>query len=263
MLRCHPPPPLPTPSISSHGQCVLQTRLQFLLTPEEHSAADSTLLSLLGDSRREVQETACLAMSTRAAHLTAARVRALCQNFATKADGLAASRTKRRKIAKRQAAAAAAITRNGGARKESVAAAFEGGRVAGAAGKVAVQMGEDAETLQLQQTSVLGLSAVILAAPCDVPAWIPGALESLARHANDESPGRLPVRHTVSVTLHGVATGGWLVVGGFWIAESLRLCACPACLRGMVVKVSWDGGGTLADAYSCLENICFRMIPYQ
>ncbi|CAN0016635.1 unnamed protein product, partial [Sphacelaria rigidula] len=134
----------------------------FVLTPAEHSAADATLLSLLGDPRREVQETARLAMSTRVAHLTPAQTRALCQSFATEADRLAASRTKRRKIAKRRATAAAAA---------------------------AVPAG----------TSVLGLSAVILAAPCDVPPWVPAALESLAKHANDESPGRLPVRHTVSI----------------------------------------------------------------
>lgn len=127
-------------------------------------------------------------MSTRAAHLTATQVRALCQSFAAESDSLAASRTKRRRIAKRKAAAAA----------------IAGGGAAGAAGRVtAAQTGDDAETMKAQQTSVLGLSAVILAAPCDVPAWVPGALESLARHANDESPGRLPVRHTVSLFFWG------------------------------------------------------------
>lgn len=153
--------------------CVLQTRLNFVLTAEQHSAVDAALLSLLADPRREVQETARLAVSTRVAHLTAAETRVLCETFATGADSAAVSRRKRRKIAMRQAEA-------------------------GAAAAAAVAAGETSAAMQAQQENVLGLSAVVLAAPCDVPAWVPGALESLARHANDESPGRLPVRQTVS-----------------------------------------------------------------
>ncbi|CAN0533634.1 unnamed protein product, partial [Ectocarpus sp. 12 AP-2014] len=61
---------------------------------------------------------------------------------------------------------------------------------------VAVTAGEPSGAMQEQQKNVLGLSAVVLAAPCDTPPWVPGALESLAKHVNDESPGRLPVAHT-------------------------------------------------------------------
>lgn len=161
--------------------CILQTRLNFVLTLAQHRAADAALLSLLGDNRREVQETACLAVSTRLAHLTAAETRVLCEKFSAGADSVAASRKKRRKIAKRQAAAAAS------------AAATSATRTA----TVAVAAGEPSGELKEQQTSVLGLSAVVLAAPCDVPPWVPGALESLAKHVNDETPGRLPVRQTV------------------------------------------------------------------
>lgn len=150
--------------------CVLQTRLHFVLDAAQHSAIDAALLSLLGDPRREVQETARLAVSTRVAHLTAAETRELCENFAAGADGAAASRKKRRRIAKRQQTAAAGP---------------------------GVVAGEPSGAMEEQQRNVLGLSAVVLASPCDVPAWVPGALESLARHANDESPGRLPVRQTV------------------------------------------------------------------
>lgn len=149
--------------------CVLQTRLHFVLEAAQHSAIDGALLSLLGDPRREVQETARLAVSTRVAHLTAAETRALCETFMAGADSAAASRKKRRRIAKRQQAAAG----------------------------VGVGAGEPSGAVEEQQRNVLGLSAVVLAAPCDVPAWVPGALESLARHVNDESPGRLPVRQTV------------------------------------------------------------------
>lgn len=151
--------------------CVLQTRLHFVLEDTQHGAVDAALLSLLADARREVQETARLAVSTRVAHLTAAEARELCATFVAGADSAAASRKKRRKIAKRKAAAG------------------EG---------VAVAAGEPSGAIQEQQKNVLGLSAVVLASPCDVPAWVPGALESLARHVNDESPGRLPVRQTVS-----------------------------------------------------------------
>lgn len=151
--------------------CVLQTRLHFVLEEAQHSAVDAALLRLLGDTRREVQETARLAVSTRVAHLTAAKARELCATFVAGADSAAASRKKRRKVAKRQAAMGAAV---------------------------AVAAGEPSGAMQEQQRSVLGLSAVVLAAPCDVPEWVPGALESLAKHVNDESPGRLPVRQTVS-----------------------------------------------------------------
>eukprot|EP00903_Cladosiphon_okamuranus_P009771 g9290.t1 len=154
--------------------CVLQTRLHFVLEDAQHDAVDAALLSLLADPRREVQETARLAVSTRVAHLTAAEARELCATFVAGADSAAASRIKRRKIAKRRAAA-------GG----------EG---------VVVAAGEPSGAIREQQRNVLGLSAVVLAAPCDVPEWVPGALESLARHVNDESPGRLPVRQTVTHT---------------------------------------------------------------
>ncbi|CAM9110826.1 unnamed protein product [Ectocarpus sp. 4 AP-2014] len=154
--------------------CVLQTRLHFVLTDAQHGAVDATVVSLLGDDRREVQETARLALSTRVAHLTAKRARALCETFAAGADSAAASRKKRRRVAKRQAAAGG----NG----------------------VAVTAGEPSGAMQEQQRNVLGLSAVVLAAPCDTPPWVPGALESLAKHVNDESPGRLPVRQTVTHT---------------------------------------------------------------
>ena len=160
--------------------CILQTRLHFVLTPAQHRACDSGLLSLLGDSRREVQETARLAMSTRVAHLTPVHTRAMCEQFAKGAENAAASRKKRRKLAKRQAAAVTAKGAGAGA------------------GSVAVSTGEPASALREQQTNVLGLSAVVLASPCDVSPWVPAALESLAKHANDESPGRLPVRQTVS-----------------------------------------------------------------
>lgn len=150
--------------------CVLQTRLHFVLTAAQHKDIDATLLSLLGDERREVQETARLALSTRVAHLTAAKARALCEQFSAGADSAAASRKKRRKLARRQVAGASTAINKA---KEPTGAMKE------------------------QQTNVLGLSAVVLAAPCDVPPWVPEALESLARHANDESPGRLPVRQTV------------------------------------------------------------------
>ena len=152
--------------------CVLQTRLHFVLEDAQHGAVDAALLSLLADPRREVQETARLAVSTRVAHLTAAEASGLCATFVAGADSAAASRKKRRRIARRKAAA-------GG----------EG---------VAVAAGEPSGAMREQQRNVLGLSAVVLAAPCDVPEWVPGALESLARHVNDESPGRLPVRQTVS-----------------------------------------------------------------
>lgn len=148
--------------------CLMQTRLHFMLTPKEHETLDTTTLALLGDSRREVQETARLAMSTRVTHLTAEETRALCKRFVTGADDAAASRKKRRRLAKRQPAAAAAIKEPSGAARE-------------------------------QQVNVLGLSAIVLAAPCDVPSWVPEALESLSMHVHDESPGRLPVRQTVSV----------------------------------------------------------------
>lgn len=161
--------------------CVLQTRLHFLLTPEQHRAADATLLSLLGDARLDVQGIARLALSTRVAHLTAAETRVLCKRFAAGADSAAASRKKRRKIAKRQAAAAAA---------------------AGGGATVAVAAGEPSGAMKEQQVNVLGLSAVVLAAPCDVPPWVPGALESLSRHAHDESPGRVPVRQMVSSCMY-------------------------------------------------------------
>lgn len=157
--------------------CVLQARLHFVLEDAQHGAVDAALLSLLGDPRREVQETARLAVSTRVAHLTAAEARELCATFVAGADSAAASRKKRRRIAKRKAAAAAG----------------EG---------VAVAAGEPSGAMREQQKNVLGLSAVVLAAPCDVPEWVPGALESLARHVNDESPGRLPVRQTVSEKQH-------------------------------------------------------------
>ena len=157
--------------------CVLQTRLHFVLEGAQHAAVDAALLSLLADSRREVQETARLAVSTRVAHLTAAEARKLCAEFMVGADSAAASRKKRRKIAKRKAAT--------GAAGEGVAA---------------VAAGEPSGAMREQQKNVLGLAAVVLAAPCDVPEWVPGALESLARHVNDESPGRLPVRQTVSDT---------------------------------------------------------------
>lgn len=153
--------------------CVLQTRLHFVLSAAQHSAVDAALLSLLGDARREVQETARLAVSTRVAHLTAAETRVLCGTFATGADSAAVSRKKRRKIAKRQAKV-------------------------GTTTAAAVAAGEPSGAMQAQQENVLGLSAVVLAAPCDVPEWVPAALESLAKHVNDESPGRLPVRQTVS-----------------------------------------------------------------
>lgn len=148
--------------------CLMQTRLHFMLTPNQHDALDTTTLALLGDSRREVQETARLAMSTRVTHLTAGETRALCKKFVTGANNAAASRKKRRRLAKRQPAAAAAIKEPSGAARE-------------------------------QQMNVLGLSAIVLAAPCDVPSWVPEALESLSMHVHDESPGRLPVRQTVSV----------------------------------------------------------------
>lgn len=164
--------------------CILQTRLHFVLTPAQHRACDSVLLSLLGDSRREVQETARLAMSTRVAHLTPVHARGMCEQFAEGADNAAASRKKRRKLAKRQAAVVAAKGTGAGE------------------GSVAVSTGEPTTALEEQQTNVLGLSAVVLASPCDVPPWVPAALESLARHANDESPGRLPVRQTVSRATH-------------------------------------------------------------
>lgn len=151
--------------------CVLQTRLHFVLEDAQHSAVDAALLSLLADARREVQDTARLSVSTRVAHLTAAEARDLCATFVAGADSSAASRKKRRKIAKRQAAAGRAV---------------------------AVAAGEPSSAVQEQQKNVLGLSAVVLAAPCDVPEWVPGALESLAKHVHDESPGRLPVRQTVS-----------------------------------------------------------------
>ncbi len=154
--------------------CVLQTRLHFVLEEAQHSAVDAALLRLLGDTRREVQETARLAVSTRVAHLTASKARELCATFVVGADSAAASRKKRRKVAKQQAAMGAAAI------------------------AVAVAAGEPSGAMQEQQRSVLGLSAVVLAAPCDVPEWVPGALESLAKHANDQSPGRLPVRQTVS-----------------------------------------------------------------
>lgn len=160
--------------------CILQTRLHFVLTPAQHRACDSGLLSLLGDSRREVQETARLAMSTRVTHLTPVQTRVMCEQFAAGADNAAASRKKRRKLDKRQAAVVVAKGTGAGA------------------GSVAVSTGEPASALGEQQTNVLGLSAVVLASPCDVPSWVPAALESLAKHANDESPGRLPVRQTVS-----------------------------------------------------------------
>lgn len=157
--------------------CILQTRLHFVLTPAQHRACDSGFLSLLSDFRREVQETARLAMSTRVAHLTPVHTRIMCKQFAEGADNAAVSRKKRRKLAKRQAAAVAAKGTGAGA-------------------------GEPASALGEQQTNVLGLSAVVLASPCDVPPWVPAALESLAKHANDESPGRLPVRQTVSRATH-------------------------------------------------------------
>lgn len=168
--------------------CVLQTRLHFVFTPAQHRATDAVLLSLLGDARREVQETARLAMSTRLAHLAAAEVRVLSANFAAGADSAAASRKKRRKLAKQKVAA----------------------------GGAAATSQEASGAQRDQQTSVLGLSAVVLAAPCDVPPWVPPALESLARHVNDESPGRLPVRQTVST---GICFG--LVCKGVVFAKDL------------------------------------------
>lgn len=169
--------------------CVLQTRLHFILSPPQHSAVDRALVSLLGDTQPEVHGTARLALSTRVAHLTPEKVRVLCADFAAEADRAAASRKKRRKVAKRQAAAAAAALN---------------GNHAAATVKVVVGSGDaggDSSTMKAQQTGVLGLSAVVLAAPCDVPSWVPGALESLANHLNDESPGRLPVRQAVSRTV--------------------------------------------------------------
>lgn len=192
--------------------CVLQTRLHFVLTPTQHRATDAMLLSLLGDARREVQETARLAMSTRVAHLAAAEVRVLSEKFATGADSAAASRKKRRKLAKQKAAAAGAAT------------ALE----------------EASDALTEQQTSVLGLSAVVLAAPCDVPPWVPSALESLARHVNDESPGRLPVRQTVSTGI-GVLLMFERVIfakDAFGVFASFDSCGrddflCSSCFRNM------------------------------
>lgn len=165
--------------------CVLQTRLHFVLTPAQHRAVDMTVLALLGDARREVQETARLALSTRVAHLTAAQARLLCGKFSAGADSAAASRKKRRRVAKRQAAAVAAK-----------------GATTGVAAGMATE--EPTGAMREQQANVLGLSAIVLAAPCDVPPWAPGALESLAKHVNDESPGRLPVRQTVSVFTAGL-----------------------------------------------------------
>lgn len=184
--------------------CVLQTRLHFVLTPAQHRAADAALLSLLGDPRREVQETARLAVSTRVAHLPAAQARTLCEKFAARADNAAASRKKRRKIARRQAAAGVAADKMSGeataataaARSKSALVVMDNDVENG--GGSSEGTGESLGELRAQQTSVLGLSAVVLAAPCDVPLWVPGALESLARHVNDQSPGRLPVRQTVS-----------------------------------------------------------------
>ena len=147
--------------------CVMQTRLHFVLTPAQHGVLDATTLSLLGDSRREVQETARLAVSTRVTLLTARETRVLCEKFAVGADRVADGRKKRRKLAKRQPAAAEATK-------------------------------EPSDAMREQQVNVLGLSAIVLAAPCDVPSWVPGALESLSRHVHDESPGRLTVRQTVS-----------------------------------------------------------------
>lgn len=184
--------------------CVFQTRLHFSFTLVQHSVIDNALLSLLGDARAEVHATARLAMSTRVAHLPPAHVRTLCARFVTEADDAAATRKKRRRIAKQQAAMANAVVAGRG---EVAAIVEKGGNGAKPPVNGSRDAAGDAEALRVQQTGILGLSAVVLAARCDVPSWVPGALESLARHANDESPGRLPVRQAVSapvqVNLYG------------------------------------------------------------
>jgi hypothetical protein len=133
---------------------VFATQHLFSLTAAEHRELDAALLQSLGDSRREVSQQACAALTTRIAMLDAAAVRTLCARFVTAADSIAAAAKKRRKLARR-----AGIASGSGSASSSSDIA-------------AVSSEEEAASAQLRMTSVLGLSAIVGAYPYDAPPYV-------------------------------------------------------------------------------------------
>jgi hypothetical protein len=134
---------------------VFATQHLFSLTAAEHRELDTALLQSLGDSRREVSQQACAALTTRIAMLDAAAVRTLCARFVTAADSIAAAAKKRRKLARRAGNA------SGSTSASSSATAV-----------AAVTSEEEAASALLRMTSVLGLSAIVGAYPYDVPPYV-------------------------------------------------------------------------------------------
>eukprot|EP00953_Heterococcus_sp_UTEX-ZZ885_P012375 7098-Heterococcus_DN1.PRE.1 len=159
---------------------VFATQHLFSLTAAEHRELDAALLQSLGDSRREVSQQACAALTTRIAMLDAAAVRTLCARFVTAADGIAAAAKKRRKLA----------------RRAGIASGSTSASSSGATGVAAVSSEEETASAQLRMTSVLGLSAIVGAYPYDVPPYVPQALVALSRHAD----AGLHVKETVTHT---------------------------------------------------------------
>ncbi|CAM9407636.1 unnamed protein product [Chrysoparadoxa australica] len=140
---------------------VFQTQHQFLLSAEENRQLDETMTKHLSDGRREVQERARLAFTTRIARLNAVDVNAVCSGFVTMSKGVMSKLRKRRRLA----------------------------RTSGKPQAV------DAQLQKEQQTVCLGLAGVALAEPYDVSPWTPEALVELARHQDASG-----VKETVSYT---------------------------------------------------------------
>jgi len=64
--------------------------------------------------------------------------------------------------------------------------------------KVANKKKPEPEALLRRHVGVLGLSALVLAFPYEIPTWMPEVLEHLTRHMNDPAPVQTTVKQTMA-----------------------------------------------------------------
>jgi len=133
---------------------IFQAHHHFNLASEDHALFEKRLVECLADDRKEAQDTAGYALTTRIAFLESQQTISL----ATKFEEMAGAALKKYKIISKRLKAAKTDEE-----KEDLNAKL-------------------AKNTKKHKKGVLGLASVILASPYDLPTWLPSALTSLANH---------------------------------------------------------------------------------
>lgn len=130
---------------------VFQAHHHFSLSAEDHSKIQSKLIELLADERKEAQDTACYALTTRIAYLEHTESKQLASRFEEMSS---ACLKKHKLLTKKIKASKSDEEKNELNEKHS-------------------------SNVKKHKKAVLGLSSVILSSPYDLPVWLPSSLTSL------------------------------------------------------------------------------------